>query len=253
MPRHVLLAFGDCARGSGAGQLRSASRRRAAAAGAGRDRRASRRLRRAVRAPTPSISAATARSLGAAGAGDARGAGAVAAPASRGRGAGSRAMPTAATPATMRSRSGRGGPRSARLSDPARGSGGAAVDDQLGQGAADGHARRARANRRINVLVAKSGGAALEAGGASQARAWRWASAISRAVISSAISARHSWPRVQPDKAARLNHLCASMRSTETPAASGRIGDAQARTAHRHRPLRHPRAGSGSGTPLPFG
>ena len=44
------------------------------------------------------------------------------------------------------------------------------------------------------------------------------ASAISRAVISIAISARHSWPRVDPDKAARLNHLCASTRSTAMPA-----------------------------------
>ena len=50
-----------------------------------------------------------------------------------------------------------------------------------------------------------------------QARAWRWASAISRAVISSEISARHSWPRSLPFRAARLNHLCASMRSTSMP------------------------------------
>jgi hypothetical protein len=48
-------------------------------------------------------------------------------------------------------------------------------------------------------------------------RAWRWASAISRAVISSAISARQAWLRVSPDSAARLNHLCASIRSTMTP------------------------------------
>ncbi len=52
----------------------------------------------------------------------------------------------------------------------------------------------------------------------SHARAQRWASAISLAVISSAISARHSWPRLEPFKAARLNHLCASMRSTSMPA-----------------------------------
>jgi hypothetical protein len=53
---------------------------------------------------------------------------------------------------------------------------------------------------------------------ASQARAWRWASAISRAVMSSEMSARHSWATWLPLRAARLNHLWASIRSTSIPA-----------------------------------
>jgi len=51
----------------------------------------------------------------------------------------------------------------------------------------------------------------------SQARAPRWASAISRAVMSSAMSARHSWAISLPLRAARLNHLWASMKSISTP------------------------------------
>ena len=93
------------------------------------------------------------------------------------------------------------------------------------------------------------GGAALVAGGRSQARAWRCASAISRAVISSAISARHSWPRVQPDSAARLNHLCASIRSTGDAAAAGRIGHAKLEQGIDVAALRHRQGGCGSGTP----
>ena len=109
----------------------------------------------------------------------------------------------------------RGGPR---LSAAAGRPGGAGLDHQLGQGAAGPRPRR----HDSRPLIRRRGAGSRSS--PSQARAWRWASAISRAVISQAISARHSWPRVQPDSAARLNHLCASMRSTANSAAAGRIG-----------------------------
>src|SRR3546814_11941224 len=51
----------------------------------------------------------------------------------------------------------------------------------------------------------------------SQARAWRCASAISSRDISLDRSARHCWPSTLPPSAARLNHLCAWIRSTSTP------------------------------------
>ena len=112
-----------------------------------------------------------------------------------------------------------------------------------------GRSRRARVTDRCVDVLMRQAARRCSRSRPSQARAWRWASAISRAVISSAISARHCWPRVQPDSAARLNHLCASMRSTGDAAAARRIGHAKLEQAHRHRLLRHRRAGCGSGIP----
>src|SRR5690606_20814380 len=51
----------------------------------------------------------------------------------------------------------------------------------------------------------------------SQLRASRCASAISRGVISSEISARQALLSSCPDNEARLNHLCASTRSISAP------------------------------------
>ena len=111
--------------------------------------------------------------------------------------------------------------RGPQLSDRFGSAAGAASDRQLGQGTARDRRRprrdlateQPRRDRLEAVdLRRRSAGATP-----SQARAWRCASAISRAVISIAISARHCWPRVQPLRAARLNHLCASTRSTGTP------------------------------------
>ena len=74
---------------------------------------------------------------------------------------------------------------------------------------------RAGGNGAVSERLRRRGGCRPMS--ASQARAWRWASAISRAVISSAMSARASWASALPFSAARLNHLWASTQSISTP------------------------------------
>ena len=121
-------------------------------------------------------------------------------------------------------------------------------DHQLGQGTP-----RRTAGRRDDISVRLIlSGAALVPVSASQARAWRWASAISRAVISSAISARHSWPRVQPDKRREVEPFMRFERSTNA-AAPGRKSHAKLEQGVDIAALRRRQAGSGSETPRPSG
>ncbi len=116
------------------------------------------------------------------------------------------------------------------LSGDARRAVGAGDGDELGQGAPRPRPRRDHSG----PIGARRRGAGSR-WPTSQARAWRWASAISRAVISIAISARHSWPRVAARQRREVEPFVRFDEVDGDAAAAGRISSRQARTRHRRR------------------
>ena len=136
------------------------------------------------------------------------------------------------------------------FSDAAGRARGAAADHQLGQGAARGAGQaRPRAQPPVTADALQAAQRLRSCSLPSQARAWRWASAISRAVISIEISARHCWPRVQPDKRREVEPFVRFDQVDGDPAAAGRIGHSKLEQRVDIAALRRRQCGCGSGTP----
>ena len=83
----------------------------------------------------------------------------------------------------------------------------------------------------------------------SQARAWRCASAISRALISPAISARHAWPRALPPTRREVEPFMRLDEIDIEPAAARREGDAEIEIGVDIAARAHRRCGSRPGNP----